>query len=155
MKKKVLIVFAHPEPTSLNRQLVDVAVETLQRQGHELLLSDLYGMRWKAAFDADDFPARLARGPVQECVHRASVDVERRREPLRPGSVHRHHAHQGVGGVLQHIGHLHGENPARIQEGQQLRQQAMMIRREMQGGIGEDEIDRLVRGIHRVIEVFH
>ncbi|HKU97852.1 MAG TPA: NAD(P)H-dependent oxidoreductase [Vineibacter sp.] len=58
MKKKVLIVYAHPEPTSLTRQLVDVSVQTLERQGHDVLLSDLYGMRWKAVFDADDFPAR-------------------------------------------------------------------------------------------------
>lgn len=58
MKKKVLIVHAHPEPTSLTRQLVDVSVQTLEQQGHDVLLSDLYGMRWKAVFDADDFPAR-------------------------------------------------------------------------------------------------
>ncbi len=58
MKQKVLIVYAHPEPTSLTRQLVEVAVQTLQQQGHEVLLSDLYGMRWKAAFDERDFPSR-------------------------------------------------------------------------------------------------
>lgn len=58
MKKKVLIVHAHPEPTSLTRQLVEVSVQTLQRQGHEVLQSDLYGMRWKAVFDEHDFPER-------------------------------------------------------------------------------------------------
>jgi NAD(P)H dehydrogenase (quinone) len=58
MKKKVLIVHAHPEPASLTRQLVEVSIDTLQRQGHEVLLSDLYAMRWKAVFDEDDFPAR-------------------------------------------------------------------------------------------------
>jgi NAD(P)H dehydrogenase (quinone) len=58
MKKKVLIVLAHPEPTSLTRQLGEVAVQTLQQQGHEVLLSDLYGMRWKAVFDEHDFPSR-------------------------------------------------------------------------------------------------
>ena len=58
MKKNVLIVSAHPEPTSLTRQLVDVSVETLAAQGHEVVHSDLYGMRWKAVFDADDFPVR-------------------------------------------------------------------------------------------------
>lgn len=56
--KKILIVHAHPEPASLNRQLVDTAVQTLQAQGHEVLTSDLYGMRWKAVFDGDDFPSR-------------------------------------------------------------------------------------------------
>lgn len=55
----VLIVLAHPEPTSLNRQLVDVAAETLEAEGHKVTLSDLYGMGWKAVLDADDFTARL------------------------------------------------------------------------------------------------
>lgn len=58
MKKKVLVVYAHPEPQSLTRQLVDVSVGTLQQHGHEVLRSDLYGMRWKAVFDEDDFPTR-------------------------------------------------------------------------------------------------
>jgi NAD(P)H dehydrogenase (quinone) len=56
--KKVLIVHAHPEPASLTRQLVEVSVQALREQGHEVLLSDLYGMHWKAAFDAHDFPTR-------------------------------------------------------------------------------------------------
>jgi len=58
MSKKILIVYAHPDPTSLTRQLVEVSAQTLQRQGHEVLRSDLYDMRWKAVFDADDFPVR-------------------------------------------------------------------------------------------------
>lgn len=56
--KKILIIYAHPEPASITRQLVDVSVQTLTSQGHEVLQSDLYGMRWKAVFDADDFPSR-------------------------------------------------------------------------------------------------
>ncbi|MBG6082263.1 NAD(P)H-dependent oxidoreductase [Rubrivivax gelatinosus] len=51
---KVLIVYAHPEPRSLNGALKDFAVERLQRAGHEVQVSDLYAMRWKAALDADD-----------------------------------------------------------------------------------------------------
>lgn len=58
MSKKVLIVRAHPEPTSVTEQLARVSVEALQGQGHEALQSDLYAMRWKAVYDADDFPAR-------------------------------------------------------------------------------------------------
>lgn len=56
--KNVLIVFAHPEPASLTRQLVAVSLETLQQQGHRVMLSDLYGTRWKAVFDEQDFPGR-------------------------------------------------------------------------------------------------
>jgi len=56
--KKILIIYAHPEPTSVTRQLVDVSIETLTAQGHEVMHSDLYGMRWKAVLDAADFPSR-------------------------------------------------------------------------------------------------
>ena len=58
MKKNVLLVYAHPEPTSITRQLVDVAAQTLGELGHEVAHSDLYGMRWKAVFDEHDFPER-------------------------------------------------------------------------------------------------
>ncbi len=51
-------IYAHPEPTSLTRQLVQVTFETLERQGHEVIGSDLYGMRWKAVLDENDFPSR-------------------------------------------------------------------------------------------------
>lgn len=37
-----LIVFCHPEPHSFNGALKDVAVETLQRQGYRVEVSDLY-----------------------------------------------------------------------------------------------------------------
>lgn len=58
MKKRILVVYAHPEPTSVTRQLVQVTTETLEEQGHEVLQTDLYGMRWKAVFDENDFPNR-------------------------------------------------------------------------------------------------
>ena len=58
MSKTILIVHAHPEPTSLTRTMVDVADTTLRAAGHRVLQSDLYGMGWKAVFDADDFPQR-------------------------------------------------------------------------------------------------
>jgi len=54
----VLIVYAHPEPRSLNGSLHAFMVERLQRAGHEVMVSDLYAMRWKSQLDADDFPSR-------------------------------------------------------------------------------------------------
>jgi NAD(P)H dehydrogenase (quinone) len=51
----VLIVYAHPEPRSLNGALRDFAVERLRRSGHDVMVSDLYAMRWKASIDAQDF----------------------------------------------------------------------------------------------------
>lgn len=56
---KVLLVFVHPEPLSLNGALRDVAIEELQAQGHEVRVSDLYADRWKSEVDRADFP-RLA-----------------------------------------------------------------------------------------------
>lgn len=58
MSKTILIVHAQPEPTSLTRHLVNVSRQSLHAQGHVVLESDLYAMRWKAVFDADDFPQR-------------------------------------------------------------------------------------------------
>ncbi|MDD5200403.1 MAG: NAD(P)H-dependent oxidoreductase [Terrimicrobiaceae bacterium] len=58
VRKNILVVHAHPEPTSVTRQLVQVTFETLEEQGHEVVQSDLYGMRWKAVFDEKDFPSR-------------------------------------------------------------------------------------------------
>ena len=52
---KTLIVYAHPEPRSLNNSLKDLAVSTLEGAGHEVQVSDLYAMKWKAAVDAADY----------------------------------------------------------------------------------------------------
>jgi NAD(P)H dehydrogenase (quinone) len=53
---KVLLVFAHPEPRSLNGALRDVAIKELEAQGHEVRVSDLYADRWKSEVDRADFP---------------------------------------------------------------------------------------------------
>lgn len=61
MSKKVLLVHAHPEPASLSSRLLAAATASLAAQGHEVMLSDLYAMQWKAVFDEQDFPERLDR----------------------------------------------------------------------------------------------
>lgn len=52
---KILIVYAHPEPRSLNGKMRDVALTTLRAAGHEVRVSDLYAMNFKAVADRDDF----------------------------------------------------------------------------------------------------
>ncbi|MDK1374439.1 MULTISPECIES: NAD(P)H-dependent oxidoreductase [unclassified Sinorhizobium] len=52
---KVLLVFAHPEPRSLNGALRDIAIKELEAQGHEVRMSDLYADRWKSEIDHADF----------------------------------------------------------------------------------------------------
>jgi NAD(P)H dehydrogenase (quinone) len=54
---KVLLVFAHPEPRSVNAALRDVAIKELRAQGHEVRVSDLYAENWKSEVDRADFPA--------------------------------------------------------------------------------------------------
>lgn len=51
----VLIVYAHPEPKSFNGAMKDVAVETLRGAGHEVMVSDLYAMGFRAVVGPDDF----------------------------------------------------------------------------------------------------
>jgi NAD(P)H dehydrogenase (quinone) len=59
----VLLVYAHPEPRSLNGSIRDFMVDRFVRAGHSVEVSDLYAMRWKAGLDADDFPQRDATQP--------------------------------------------------------------------------------------------
>lgn len=72
MNKNVLVIYAHPEPTSITRQLADVAVKTLSESGCKVVESDLYAMGWKAVFDAGDFPNRSNAGRlsfIEESAH--------------------------------------------------------------------------------------
>ena len=74
----VLIVFCHPEPHSFNGALRNVAVESLQRQGHSLEISDLY----VEGFDPVEGPAHYATRvtpdpflPLTEQRHAFNEDV--------------------------------------------------------------------------------
>ncbi|QEE30219.1 NAD(P)H-dependent oxidoreductase [Terriglobus albidus] len=61
---KYFIVYAHPEPLSLSGHLKNRAVAALEIAGHEVIVSDLYAMGWKAVYDAKDFPERKDSGPL-------------------------------------------------------------------------------------------
>ncbi|MGW6274158.1 NAD(P)H-dependent oxidoreductase [Streptomyces sp. NPDC055060] len=69
---KILWVFAHPEPQSLNGSLRDEGIHELRALGHEVRESDLYAMNWKPVVDAGDFHSetigadRLLVGAEQE-----------------------------------------------------------------------------------------
>jgi NAD(P)H dehydrogenase (quinone) len=51
----ILIVYAHPEPKSFNGAMKDLAVSVLTQQGHQVKVSDLYEMKFKALADHEDF----------------------------------------------------------------------------------------------------
>ena len=70
---KVLFVFAHPEPRSLNGALRDVAIRELETQGNEVRMSDLYAGRWKSQVDRADFPSLAADASLKPA--RASADA--------------------------------------------------------------------------------
>jgi NAD(P)H dehydrogenase (quinone) len=87
----ILIVYAHPEPRSLNGSLKDFAVKRLEAAGHAVQVSDLYAMQWKAVLDADDSLERSADGrfdPALDSKHafengRQSPDITREQDKLR------------------------------------------------------------------------
>jgi NAD(P)H dehydrogenase (quinone) len=53
-----LIVYAHPEPRSFNRALLDTSVRVLQAQGHAVEVSDLYAMDFNPVARGGDFTER-------------------------------------------------------------------------------------------------
>ncbi|TBU80849.1 NAD(P)H dehydrogenase [Pseudomonas daroniae] len=54
----VLLVYAHPEPRSLNGSFKDFAIRRLEATGNTVQVSDLYAMQWKAMLDANDSGTR-------------------------------------------------------------------------------------------------
>ncbi|KRF11796.1 NAD(P)H-dependent oxidoreductase [Nocardioides sp. Soil796] len=60
-----LWVFAHPEARSLNGSLRDEGIARLRENGHDVRVSDLYAMGWKAVADGGDFPGRDPDAPVR------------------------------------------------------------------------------------------
>jgi len=51
----VLIVYAHPEPKSMNSDLFQAAVEALTAAGHQVQTSDLYAMQFDPVSDRTNF----------------------------------------------------------------------------------------------------
>ncbi|MCI3206046.1 MULTISPECIES: NAD(P)H-dependent oxidoreductase [Pandoraea] len=68
----VLIVYAHPQPRSLNGALRDFTVQHLEAAGHHVQVSDLYAMQWKTTIDELDAPQRDPSEPFH-----ASLDSKK------------------------------------------------------------------------------
>lgn len=58
--KRVLIIYAHQEPTSFNATLKNVAVEELSRQGCAVTVSDLYAMGFEPRATRNDITGALS-----------------------------------------------------------------------------------------------
>lgn len=87
----VLLVYAHPEPKSLNGSLKDFVVRRLEAAGHAVQVSDLYAMQWKASLDENDsLDGKLGErfDPSLDSKHaykngRQSEDIAREQDKLR------------------------------------------------------------------------
>lgn len=87
----VLIVYAHPEPQSLNGSLKEFAVQRLEAAGHRVQVTDLYAMQWKAPLDAADTLAPRAEAPFHPSLDSKhafenglqSPDIAREQDKLR------------------------------------------------------------------------
>lgn len=51
---KFFVLYAHPDPNSLNGSLHRDTVQILKDLGHKVSVSDLYDMKWKSVVDYDD-----------------------------------------------------------------------------------------------------
>jgi NAD(P)H dehydrogenase (quinone) len=96
---RILWVFAHPERRSLNGSLFDDGLRDLDELGHQVRVSDLYGMGWKPVTDAADMrggdspestradgDGRLYVGEAQERAFRGgelSPDIRAEQEKIR------------------------------------------------------------------------
>ncbi|CCC71512.1 hypothetical protein NCAS_0H02020 [Naumovozyma castellii] len=70
---KVFIVFAHPDRRSFNGSLLKETIGQFEADGHEVRVTDLYGQKWKAQIDEDDFPITHKKG---ERLHIGSASGE-------------------------------------------------------------------------------
>jgi NAD(P)H dehydrogenase (quinone) len=74
-----LIVYAHPHPESLNHGILDTTVTTLKKNGHEVIVRDLYELDFQPVLRPEDMAAMKAgQTPKdikteQECINDADV----------------------------------------------------------------------------------
>jgi len=91
----VLIVYAHPEPTSFSGALKDRAVAALARAGHTVAVSDLYAERFDPVAGRHDFttvadPDRFHYQSEQELAARSgsfSPEIRREQDRVRAADV--------------------------------------------------------------------
>ncbi len=72
----VLVVLAHPDPSSFNHALAAAAVQAAREQGHAVVLHDLYGERFDPVLPAAELPrgAPLAPWLRRHCEELAAAD---------------------------------------------------------------------------------
>ena len=73
----VLIVYAHHEPSSFTAAMKNLAIEVLSKQGHNVIVSDLYGVGFNAAAQKWDFVTTSGNhfNYMLEQKHAANLDL--------------------------------------------------------------------------------
>lgn len=61
----ILLVYAHPESTSFNSALKNQAISTLEKNNHDVVISDLYAMKFNPVASWNDFKNIDAALPKQ------------------------------------------------------------------------------------------
>jgi len=79
---QVLVVLAHPSPTSFNHAIADRAEQTLRSAGHEVRVLDLYALGVKAEMSAEELHAYSSSEPILDPVVREHADLVRSSQAL-------------------------------------------------------------------------
>lgn len=53
----ILIIYAHPNPKSFNKAILNRAINVYEKEGHEVIVRDLYEMEFNPVLAAKDFVA--------------------------------------------------------------------------------------------------
>jgi NAD(P)H dehydrogenase (quinone) len=70
---KSLVIYAHPNPASLNNAIKETAIETLSQQG-EVRVHDLYALKFQPVLSGDDF-GYYAQGTVAPEIAPLQTDI--------------------------------------------------------------------------------
>ena len=72
---RVLIVYAHPEPTSFNAAMMREAVAVLSAAGHEVIVSDLHAMGFDPVSDRRNFTTVVDPGRLNQQIEEAHASA--------------------------------------------------------------------------------
>ncbi len=72
---KILIVYAHPNPKSFNRAILDAVIEGLDACGHHTRIKDLYEANFNPLLDQEGL-ALANQGKVSEEIEREQQDLK-------------------------------------------------------------------------------
>lgn len=60
-----LIIYAHPNPESLNHHFKEIVIENLTKSGHEIVVRDLYELEFNPVLSMNDMIDQM-KGTLEE-----------------------------------------------------------------------------------------